>query len=68
MYKHRLRKSISVIKHPVESCLLEGSENSTYQKQTRVHEKSGHGQIVQNRSRGLYEPVPIYNVSYTYNI
>lgn len=68
MYKHRLRKSISVIKHPAKSCLLGGSENSTYQKQTRVHEKSGHGQIVRNRSRRLYEPVPINNVPYTHNI
>lgn len=63
MHKHRLRKSISVIKHPAVVYFKYPKIGS---KTNRIiHEKSEHGCVVCDRSRRLYEPVFLQDTSYT---
>jgi len=58
MHKHRLRKSISVIKHPVVSCLLEVFKHPKIGSKTNKSHprlKSGYGQL--DHTRRLNGPV-----------
>lgn len=74
MHKHRLRKSISVIKHPVDSCLLEIFKHPKIGSKTNKSHprlKSGYGQP--DHTRRLSEPVSKHrfmlikcNIKYSY--
>lgn len=58
MHKHRLRKSISVIKHPADSCLLKVFKHPKIGSKTNKSHprlKSGYGRV--DHTRRLSEPV-----------